>query len=182
MPMSVWVKAMTTEVTPVTASTAASGRAGGVQAQTQAPRPAAAASGDSVQLSPEAQAQLVKLQARDADVRAHEEAHVAAGGSLITGGPTYTYERGPDGKEYAVGGDVTINTAAVPGNPRATLARAQEIVAAALAPRDPSGQDEDVAAEAEAMAATAMTQIAAAGTAGAGQAGKSAGSLVDIVG
>lgn len=180
--MSIRVKAMTTDVTRVTASTAASVRAGGVQAQTQAeaPRPAAAASGDTLQLSPEAQAQLVKLQARDADVRAHEEAHVAAGGSLITGGPTYSYERGPDGKEYAVGGDVTIDTAAVPGNPRATLAKAQEIVAAALAPRDPSGQDEDVAAEAQAMAATAMTQITAAGT--AGQAGNSAGSLLNLIG
>lgn len=176
--MSIRVKAMTTDVTRVTASTAASVRAGGVQAQ--APRPAAAASGDTLQLSPEAQAQLVKLQARDADVRAHEEAHVAAGGSLITGGPTYSYERGPDGKEYAVGGDVTIDTAAVPGNPRATLAKAQEIVAAALAPRDPSGQDEDVAAEAQAMAATAMTQITAAGT--AGQAGNSAGSLLNLIG
>jgi hypothetical protein len=146
---------------------------------------AAATQGDAVQLSPEARAEVTKLKARDADVRAHEEAHVAAGGSLITGGPTYSYEKGPDGKNYAVGGDVTIDASAVAGNPQATIAKARRIVAAALAPVDPSGQDESVAGQAEAMAASAQAQLAAAGgpgSAGGAKAAARPGSLLDVTG
>jgi hypothetical protein len=137
-----------------------------------------------VELSPEAAAQVTKLKARDADVRAHEEAHVAAGGSLITGGPTYSYQRGPDGKSYAVGGDVSIDTAAVAGDPKATLAKARQIVAAALAPADPSGQDESVASQAQGMAANAQAQVTKAAGAGSGAKGAPAmpGSLLDVTG
>jgi hypothetical protein len=127
-----------------------------------------------VQLSPQAAALVAKLRARDADVRAHEEAHMAAGGSLITGGPNYTYEQGPDGHSYAVGGDVTIDTSAVPGNPAATIAKARQVEAAALAPADPSGQDESVAAQAAAMAAQASAQQAAGSAAPGGGKGSQA--------
>jgi len=147
---------------PGTARTAAAGAA-----RTQG-NPGAAA-GDSVQLSPEAKALVAKLQARDADVRAHEAAHVAAGGGLVTGGISYSYEKGPDGKQYAVGGEVSIDTSAVAGNPRATLLKARQIAAAALAPADPSGQDQSVAAQAEAMAGRAAAELAGGN---GGQAGK----------
>jgi hypothetical protein len=53
--------------------------------------------------------QLVKeLEARDAEVKAHEAAHQSAGGGM-TGAATYTYQQGPDGKMYAVGGEVSIS-------------------------------------------------------------------------
>jgi hypothetical protein len=57
-----------------------------------------------------------------------------------------------------VGGDVSIDTSAVAGNPQATLAKAQQIMAAALAPADPSGQDLAVAGQAAAMEAQASAQ------------------------
>lgn len=124
---------------------------------------AESASGDTLELSPEAKALVAKLQARDTDVHAHEEAHMAAGGSLVTSAASYTYERGPDGKRYAVGGEVGIDTSPVEGNPQATVAKALHIEAAARAPADPSAQDQAVAAEAAAMAAQASAEMARPG-------------------
>ncbi len=111
------------------------------------------------QLSQEAKREVQKLQARDSEVRAHEAAHKAAGGSL-TGGTSYSYQRGPDGKRYAVGGEVSIDTGAVSGNPQATLQKANQISSAALAPAQPSSQDQSVAASAAMMAAEARQAIA----------------------
>lgn len=54
------------------------------------------------------QAQLAKLQQRDAKVKAHEQAHVRAAGGQA-GTPTYTYQTGPDGQKYAIGGSVNIS-------------------------------------------------------------------------
>lgn len=157
--------------------TAASGTAGTDRSDgTQSAPDPARSGGDTVQLSPEAAAMVAKLQARDAQVRAHEAAHMAAGGSLVQGGPSFTYQQGPDGKSYAAGGEVNIDTSAVAGDPKATLAKAQQIVAAALAPADPSGQDVSVASQAEAMAAQAQGQLSA----GAPRGGGRPGSLLDL--
>lgn len=112
------------------------------------------------ELSTEEQAVVAKLRAIDAQVRAHEAAHVAAGGGVVRGGPTYSYQRGPDGKQYAVSGEVAIDTGGVSGNPRATLAKAQKIQEAALAPANPSSQDRAVAAAAAALAAQAALELA----------------------
>ncbi len=102
---------------------------------------------------------IEKLRARDREVRAHEQAHAAAAGGLATGGPTFTFQRGPDGKQYAVGGEVNIDTSPVAGNPEATLRKAQQIRSAALAPADPSSQDRAVAASTAALAAQARQEI-----------------------
>jgi hypothetical protein len=48
---------------------------------------------------------------------------------------------GPDGKQYAVGGEVPIDLSPVSGNPQATVQKAETIQRAALAPADPSGPD-----------------------------------------
>jgi hypothetical protein len=117
-------------------------------------------SGDSVDISPEAQREIAKLKARDQEVHAHEAAHMAAGGGLVRGGASFSYQRGPDGKTYAVGGEVSINTSPVPNNPAATMAKAEQIRAAALAPADPSPQDLKVAAQASNMAAKAAQELA----------------------
>ncbi len=103
--------------------------------------------------------EVADLKARDQRVRAHEAAHLTAAGGLARGGASYTYVRGPDGNTYAVGGEVGIDTSPVPGNPAATLAKAQRIQAAALAPADPSAQDRSVAAAAAAMAAQASRDL-----------------------
>lgn len=104
------------------------------------------------------QAVIDELAARDREVRQHEMAHQVAGGQY-TGGATYTFERGPDGVMYAVGGEVSIDTSPVPGDPEATLQKAQIIERAAMAPVDPSPQDLRVAASARAMAAEARAEL-----------------------
>lgn len=112
----------------------------------------------SAQFSAADTAQLAKLQARDRQVRLHEMAHLAASGGLATSGASFTYQKGPDGVDYAVGGEVGIDTS--PGRtPEDTIARARQIQAAALAPADPSGQDRSVAAMAQQMEIEANTQL-----------------------
>jgi hypothetical protein len=91
-----------------------------------------------------------KLQAVDSDVRAHEAAHLAAGGGVVTGGANFSYTRGPDGRMYATGGEVPIDTGKE-STPEGTIAKAQRIRTAALAPADPSPQDYRVAAMAVIM-------------------------------
>jgi SprA-related family len=93
------------------------------------------------------QQQVRQLAARDAEVRAHERAHSSVGGALA-GAPRYDYERGPDGVNYAVSGEVSINVSAVEGDPEATLEVARQVRQAALAPAEPSAQDRRVAARA----------------------------------
>ncbi len=102
---------------------------------------------------------IQQLQATDREVRAHEQAHKAAAGPYAVGGPTFQYTTGPDGKRYAVGGEVQIDTAPVPDNPEATIVKAQTIRRAALAPADPSGQDRQVAAAATQLETQARQQI-----------------------
>jgi hypothetical protein len=106
------------------------------------------------------------LKARDREVRAHEAAHKAAAGGLAKGGANFSYEMGPDGQRYAVGGEVSIDTSPVAGDPEATLRKAETIRAAALAPAQPSGQDRGVAAQASQMAMEARAQITAQDTEG----------------
>ena len=112
------------------------------------------------ELSTEEKKQLEQLQARDREVRAHEAAHKAAAGSLARGGASFEFENGPDGRRYAVGGEVSIDTAKVSGDPQATLRKAQTIRAAANAPAQPSAQDRAVAAQATQMEAEARQELA----------------------
>lgn len=121
-------------------------------------QPVRAVGGAPDALSPQEQAQVRKLQAIDQKVRQHEAAHKAAGAGL-TGAATYQYVRGPDGRQYAVAGEVSINTSPA-GTPEATLAKAEQIRAAALAPADPSPQDQAVAAAAAMLALQARQEIA----------------------
>jgi len=110
-------------------------------------------------LDPQQLQELVRLRQRDREVRAHEMAHLAAAGPYATGGPTFEYQKGPDGQRYAVGGHVNIDTSPVPGDPEATLRKAEAIRRAALAPGDPSPQDRSVAAAAAAMALKAQAEL-----------------------
>ncbi len=112
----------------------------------------------STQLTSQEKQVVAKLQARDRAVRAHEQAHVAAGGGLVISGPSYTYQKGPDGVNYAVGGEVNIDTSKE-ANPEATLQKAQQIRRAALAPADPSAQDRAVAAQATQLATEAHVEL-----------------------
>ena len=114
--------------------------------------------GDELNISPEAPAQLRKLQQRDREVRAHESAHLAAAGQHAVGGAQYQYQKGPDGRMYAIGGHVSIDTSSVPGDPEETERKAEQVRRAALAPGEPSAQDTQVAAQAARMSAEARVE------------------------
>jgi hypothetical protein len=101
---------------------------------------------------------VAELSARDREVRVHEQAHKSAGGQLA-GSATYEYERGPDGKSYAVEGEVPINLVDA-GDPEKTKALAEQVQRAALAPAEPSTQDRRVAAQASQMRQEAVQDIA----------------------
>lgn len=135
---------------------------------------AARAGGAGKTLTPDEEAQVKELKARDREVRAHEAAHMAAGAGLASGA-SYSYQRGPDGVNYAIGGEVRISTS--PGRtPEETIERARQIRAAALAPADPSGQDYAVAAEAVSMEQQARTEMARESRGqGGGQSGETSG-------
>jgi hypothetical protein len=93
------------------------------------------------------QLEIAALASRDREVRAHEQAHAAVGGAYA-GAPTYTFTRGPDGKRYAIGGEVSIDSSPIPNDPEATLRKMELVQRAALAPAEPSAQDRRVAAQA----------------------------------
>lgn len=105
------------------------------------------------------QLEIAKLVSRDQEVRAHEQAHAAVGGAYA-GAPTYTFTRGPDGKRYAVGGEVSIDVSAVPNDPEATLRKMEIVLRAALAPAEPSAQDLRVASQAQAQMTQARAELA----------------------
>lgn len=112
------------------------------------------------QPDPAEAAQIRELAARDREVRQHELAHKSAAGSLA-GAISFDYQRGPDGKLYAVGGEVDIRTTPASSDPADVVAYAEQVIRAALAPAEPSSQDRQVAAQARAMLAQAQAELAA---------------------
>ena len=102
---------------------------------------------------------IEKLKQREREVIAHEAAHMAVGGRFV-GSPTYTRERGPDGRTYITGGEVPIT---VPSSscPEETIRNMQQVRAAALAPANPSSQDINVAAAAANAQMQAEAELAA---------------------
>ncbi len=105
------------------------------------------------------EAVVAQLKARDREVRAHEMAHLAAAGSYATSGAHYTWQTGPDGHRYAIGGEVGIDISPE-ADPEKTLAKMQVVQQAALAPANPSPQDMRVAAAAAQAMAQAQAELA----------------------
>lgn len=110
------------------------------------------------ELTPQEKQELAKLKNTDAEVKRHENAHKAAAGGLRTSSPNYEYETGPDGKKYAVAGDVNISYQKS-SDPEVNLKNAQKLKAAALAPAEPSAQDRSVARKADMEIAKAKQEI-----------------------
>lgn len=110
------------------------------------------------ELTAEEKQQVQELRQTDAKVRAHEQAHLAAASGLAMGGAHFQTTRGPDGKQYAVAGEVSIDVSPAQ-SPEQTVDKARRIQAAALAPADPSPQDRAVAAAAAQMAAQARAEM-----------------------
>ncbi|MEJ5244629.1 MAG: putative metalloprotease CJM1_0395 family protein [Bacteroidota bacterium] len=111
----------------------------------------------SSELSEKEKQVVEELKRRDQEVRQHEQAHIAAGGSLVRGGANFNYQVGPDGKQYAIGGEVQIDVSPE-DTPEATIRKMQQVQRAALAPGDPSPQDRAVAAMASRMEAQAASE------------------------
>lgn len=110
------------------------------------------------ELNEEEKQQVNQLKKRDAEVKAHEQAHMAAGGGIVQGGASYEYERGPDGKQYAVGGEVKIDLSSE-NTPEATIRKMQQVRRSALAPAQPSGADRSVAAQASQIEVQARMEL-----------------------
>ncbi len=109
-------------------------------------------------LTEEERKEVERLKKRDREVRAHEQAHKAAGGPHA-GQITFETERGPDGRAYAVSGEVKIDTSEIPNNPQGTIRKLETVKRAALAPSQPSSQDRQVAAQADAKIRQARLEL-----------------------
>lgn len=112
------------------------------------------------ELTEEEQREVEELKERDREVRRHEQAHKAAAGRYAGGAPSFEYEVGPDGRRYAVGGEVSIDVSPVPGDPQATIDKMRQVRSAATAPAEPSNQDRQVAAEAAQLEQQARAELA----------------------
>ncbi|QCO13777.1 hypothetical protein D3869_00140 [Azospirillum brasilense] len=108
-------------------------------------------------LTDDQQRQVEELKRIDASVRQHEAAHQAAGGPHA-GAASFTFTRGPDGKNYATAGEVQVDAGAE-SDPEATVRKMDTVKAAALAPSDPSAQDLRVAQQADAAKMQAQQEV-----------------------
>ncbi len=121
-------------------------------------KPAVARSPD--QLAPQDRAVVEQLRQRDAQVRQEENAHAGGAGSLA--GPiSYVYQRGPDGRQYAVGGSVPITVRSVTGDPNEARRLGGKLAAAALAATNPSAADLAAASRAYRFGAAETTDFRA---------------------
>lgn len=128
-------------------------------------------------LTEEEQKEVAELKARDQEVRTHEQAHISAGGNLV-GRASFETTRGPDGKSYATGGEVPIDTSEA-STPEATIAKAKQIRSAALAPAQPSSQDRAIAAKASQMESEARQKQLKAQAEGTDSTGSTSGPTAD---
>jgi hypothetical protein len=97
--------------------------------------------------------------ARDREVRAHEQAHMAVLGSAAASPIMYNTVVGPGGEVIATGGSIAVDMSEVPGDPEATLHKAQKIIAAAYAPGNPSAGDMRTAVRAYDMVRKAQSDL-----------------------
>lgn len=129
--------------------------------------------------------ELRKLKETDRKVRSHEQAHLAAAGDAAKGGMKLETKAGPDGRPYAVSGEVSIQVSGG-RTPEEALRKSQAALRAALAPADPSPQDMKVAQEARQAAIEARRKLDSASKTKSpvthyGSKDQHTGALVDLV-
>jgi hypothetical protein len=83
---------------------------------------------------------LDKFEATDARTHTHEQTHAS---SVHASTPDYTYQQGPDGKLYALGGSVRMDTS-VPKDEAAAAAKMENLSQASTAPHDLSAADAQI--------------------------------------
>jgi len=87
---------------------------------------------------------LEKFKNKDAEIRTHEQVHASIGHT--TAPISYSYQQGPDGKMYAVGGSVRLETS-MPDDPKAAAFKLDMLQKAASAPSNTSGADNAIASQ-----------------------------------
>ncbi len=95
-------------------------------------------------LSPAQQRAVEALRRRDGAVRQEEQTHAAQAGQFA-GAPIYQYQLGPDGRRYAVAGEVPVRVRSSSGDPEQMKRALAVLRQAAIAPAAPSAQDLSVA-------------------------------------
>ena len=109
-------------------------------------------------MSEEDRKYLQELKERDREVREHEMAHKRVAGQYA-GAVTYIYQTGPDNKQYAIGGKTQLDTSEEP-DPAENIDKQEIIYDAALAPKDPSAKDKEVAREAQQSVKESKVELA----------------------
>lgn len=144
-------------IQPNTDSASSAKAASDPQAPDKEPKPGEQTTpeGQSVE-DPQVQQQVSRLKQIEEKVKAHEAAHKAVGGNLASSA-SYSYTQGPDGRSYITGGEVQIDMSGG-STPQETISKMQQVIRAALAPSDPSGQDRAVAAQAASQMAQAQQE------------------------
>ena len=87
-----------------------------------------------------------RFEEADSQTRLHEQTHSSA--SNITSTPQYDYQVGPDGKLYATGGEVRVDTS-IPKDEQAAQAKLDEIEDTASAPNNLSSADAQISRQAQ---------------------------------
>lgn len=85
---------------------------------------------------------LEKFKSKDAEVKQHEESHTANGVAKST--IKYNYQTGPDGKLYAVGGEVKLDTS-LPSDEKQAIDKLEKLASASSAPSQLSAADSQIA-------------------------------------
>ena len=88
---------------------------------------------------------LDKLKLSDSKIREHEQSHASLG--TTTSPISYNYQAGPDGKLYAVGGSVRLETS-IPDDPKQASYKLDRIAKASSGVNDLSGADAQITIQA----------------------------------
>jgi len=105
------------------------------------------------------QLEVKRLEQVERSVHEHERSHLRAARDLAISSPSFDYQRGPDGKEYAVGGEVNVSADFDFADAQGTIEKALKIRQAALAPNDPSPKDRRAATEAKIVESKAYRKL-----------------------
>lgn len=122
--------------------------------------PETQAKNNTQEITPTEEKVVQQLKVRDREVKTHEMAHLANAGQYARGGATYSYQQGPDGRRYAVGGEVPIDVSKEQ-TPEQTIRKMEAIKRAAMAPAEPSSADRSIAAAAAATESVARQELQA---------------------
>ena len=91
---------------------------------------------------------LEKFKSGDANIKAHEQSHASQVGT--TAPIQYNYQMGPDGKMYAVGGSVRLDTS-MPQDPKQAQLKLDQLKKSASSSSDMSSADSSIAISANLM-------------------------------